>query len=132
MRKAPYSYVVLGGLASAVLFFALRLSSSGRGPVDWVVIGLIALAIAWNVFRLSLRLYRHGGSKAVWHVQRTLLFWIGGLLNTALLRPEHVGSWRNWIGIAILVVAAIDTVALWRKEVSITAEEAPPASAPAD
>ena len=74
---------------------------------------MVALAVLWNIVQLSLRLYRYGGGRAAWRVQRTVLFWVGGVLNTALLRPENVGGWRNWLGWTILVLAAIDTIALY-------------------
>jgi hypothetical protein len=52
----------------------------------------------------------------VWHVQRAVLFWLVGLFNTALIRPEEVGSWRNWLGRIFLLIAAGDTVALFVRE----------------
>lgn len=114
--KKPRSYGVNGLLAGAVLYFAFYLSRSGRGVVDWVVIALIGLAVLWNLFRLGQRLYRSGGGKDLWHLQRTVLFWILGLLNTALIRPDEVGSWKNVLGWTFVVLAFIDTVLLTRKE----------------
>lgn len=122
--KKPGSYVANGCLAGAVLYFVLDLSASGRGAIDYVVIGAVSLAILWNVVQLSRRLHRVGGVKNVWHVQRTVLFWILGLLNTVLVRPEHVGGWRTWIGAALLVLAAADTVALFLKERGATRSSA--------
>lgn len=122
--KKPRSYLVNGVLASGVLYFVLSLSRSGRTAIDWVVIGGVVLAILWNVVNLGRRLYRSGGGKDLWHLQRTVLFWILGLFNTALIRPSDVGSWKNIVGWALVVLAAIDTVLLYRKEqVSV----APPA-----
>ena len=115
MRKAR-SYTVNGALAAAVLCWALYLSRSGRTAIDWTVIGLVSLAILWNVVNLGRRLHLRGGGKAVWHLQRTVLFWIVGLLNTALVRPADAGSWKNLAGWVFLVLAAADTIALWRKE----------------
>ena len=114
--KKPGSYVVNGALASGVLYFVLDLSASGRTFIDYAVIGLVVTAILWNVVQLSRRLYATGGGKAVWHVQRTVLFWIVGIFNTVLLRPEHVGSWRPWVGAAMLTIALADTIALFLKE----------------
>jgi hypothetical protein len=114
--KKPGSYVVNGALASAVLYFALSLSAAGRGPVDYAVIGLVCLAILWNIVQLGRRLHQGGGARAVWHLQRTLLFWIVGLLNTVFVRPDQAGGWRTWVGAALLVFAVADTIALFRKE----------------
>lgn len=116
--KPVRSYLVNGLLASAVFYFAYDLSRSGRTAVDFVVMGLIGLAILWNVFRLGQRLYRSGGGKDLWHLQRTLLFWIIGLFNTLMIRSEEVASWRNLVGWAFLVVAAVDSIVLYRKEQS--------------
>lgn len=114
--KRPGSHLVNGALACAVLYFALNLSRSGRTIVDWTVMSLIGLAILWNIFKLGQRLYRLGGGKDLWHLQRTLLFWIIGLLNTVWVRSEQTSSWRVPVGVLFLVVAAMDSVALYRKE----------------
>lgn len=112
----PRSYLVNGLLACAVLYFAQSLSRGDRHVIDWVVLGLVGLAALWNLFRLGQRLYRKGGGRDLWHLVRTLLFWIIGGLDTALARPEDVGSWKCYAGWAVLLVAAVDTVALYRKE----------------
>jgi hypothetical protein len=114
--KKPASYVINGCLAGAGLYFVLDLSASGRGPIDYAVIAAVSLAILWNVVQLSRRLHRAGGAKDLWHVQRTVLFWVIGLLNTVYARPEQVGGWRTWVGAVLLVIAAADTVALFLKE----------------
>lgn len=114
--KEPKSYVVLAALACGVMYYVLRLSTAGRGFVDWVVIGLVATAVLWSLVQLGRRLHRAAGGRAVWHLQRTVLFWILGLLNTALLRPEDVGTWKNWVGWVLLLIAAADSVALFKKE----------------
>ncbi len=116
MKKRVESQVVNACLASAVLYWVLDLSAGDRTFIDYAVIGAVSLAILWNVVQLSRRLHRAGGAKDVWHVQRTVLFWIVGLLNTVLARPEQVGGWRTWVGAVLLVVAAADTVALFLKE----------------
>ncbi len=129
----PGSYVVNGALACGALYYALRLSASGRTGIDYAVISLVCLAIVWNLAQLSRRLYPTGGGKAVWHVQRTVLFWIIGTFNTVLLRPEHVGGWRPWVGGAMLALALADTIALFFKERRITrrtAEGAAPGVGP--
>lgn len=122
------SYVVNGCLAGAVLFFVLHLSSSGRTVIDFTVIALVLGAIAWNLFKVSQRLYRSDGSKEVWHVLRTVLFWIIGLGNTVFVKAEDAGTWRNWLGWVVLGLAVADTVSLFLKERSVMKESSPAAS----
>jgi hypothetical protein len=124
----PRSYLVNGALAAGVLYYAQRLSSSGRTAVDWIVIGLCALAVLWNLFKLGRRLHRAGGGRDLWHLLRTLGFWIVGLLNTLLIRPEDVGSWKNFVGWAFLALALLDSVALFRKEKAAVASRVDPPS----
>jgi hypothetical protein len=119
MLKSPNprsSYSIRGLLAAAVLYFALDLSAGDRGLVDYVVIGLIVAAILWNVLQLSRKMYALGGQSAAWHVLRTTLFWIIGLGYTVWVRPEDAGTWRNWMGYAVLILAVADTIALYSKE----------------
>lgn len=54
----------------------------------------------------------------MWHELRTIGFWVIGLLNTALARPERVGTWRYGVGWLLLAVAVADSVALYHKELS--------------
>ena len=121
-RKKPSYYVINAALACGVMYYVLELSSVGRTFIDWAVISLVGAAILWNLVQLGRRLHRAGGGRALWHLQRALLYWLVGLLNTALLRAEHVGTWRNWAGWAFLAIAAIDTVALFQKERKIVVE----------
>lgn len=114
--KKPRSYLVNGLLASVVLYFAQSLSRGDRHVIDWVVMGLVGLAVLWNLFRLGQRLYGTGGGKDLWHLLRTLLLWVIGLGNTVLARPEVIGSWKFYAGWAFLLLAAVDTVVLYRKE----------------
>ncbi len=39
-----------------------------------------------------------------------------GLTNTLLIRAEDVGSWKSWLGWALLLLAIGDTVALFLRE----------------
>lgn len=115
-------------LASAVLYYAFDLSSSGRTLIDWSVIGLVIAAVLWNLVQLGRRLHRAGGSRDVWHLQRTVLLWLIGVFNTLLLRPEDTGSWKNQAGWAFLAIAAVDSFALWRKEQRALIEDAEPSN----
>jgi len=110
------SYVATSLLAGCALYFAWAFSRPGRTPLDWVWIGLMLAAVVWNLVALGRRLYRAGGGAAVWHLHRTVLFWIVGLRNTVLIRPEDIGSWRNLVGWVFVVVAAFDTLQLGRRE----------------
>ena len=46
--------------------------------------------------------------KLIWTIIRTLGFVLIGLMNTALIRPEDVGSWKYYAGIAFLIIAVAD------------------------
>ena len=59
--KKPGSYLVNCALACGVLYWVLYLSRSGRTAIDWTVIGLVILAILWNLVKLGQRLNRAGG-----------------------------------------------------------------------
>jgi len=114
--KKPRSYLLLAVLASGVLWWVSDLSSSGRSPVDWLVVGVVVAAILWNLLGLGRRLRAAGGDKAVWHELRTLMFWLVGLMNTVWARPGAGGTWKWWVGIVLLLLAAADTIALYLKE----------------
>lgn len=114
--RRPFSYLARALLAGAVLYFALRQSAGDRGVVDYVVIVLVCGAIGWNAVQLSRRMMEFAGGRAAWHVQRTLLFWVVGLMNTVGAKPLDWGRWTTWVGVALLVFALCDTVALARRE----------------
>jgi intracellular septation protein A len=46
--------------------------------------------------------------KQNWRIVRSLLFVIIGLLNTVFIRPEDIGTWKNYLGYGFLLVAVID------------------------
>lgn len=48
-----------------------------------------------------------------WTAIRTALFLIVGLMNTMFIRPEDIGTWKNYIGYALLFLALIDGVLLF-------------------
>jgi len=112
LDHSPRSHLALSVLSSGALYWVVDLSRSGRTTVDWIVIGLAIAAILWNLIRLGRRLYRGGGAKGVWHLARTGIFWVIGLFNTVLIRPEDAGTWKHWLGWAFLVLAIADTVML--------------------
>jgi len=114
--KQSRSFVALGLISAGVLYYAWLLSQTSRTWLDWVVIGLAGAAALWSFVGLSIRMYASGGRRSLWHVQRTLLFWIVGFLNTALIRPEHIGTWRNTVGWIMIILAAVDTACLAIKE----------------
>ena len=53
--------------------------------------------------------------KKYWYIIRTVLFYLIGLMNTIFIKPENIGSWENYLGYAILVIAVIDTIVIVRK-----------------
>ena len=53
--------------------------------------------------------------KNSWPVIRMLLFLVVGIFNTVLIRPEDVGTWKNYLGYALLLLGVIDAVLLVRK-----------------
>jgi len=97
-------------LAGAVMYWVLDLSRSGRTAIDWTVIGLVGLAIAWHLFQLGRRLHAVGGGRALWHLLRTLVFWAVGL------RGVLAHSGPQLLGWGVLVLAIADSVALVRRE----------------
>ena len=114
--KRARSYVLNAGIAGVALYYACRLSQGDRGLIDWIVIAAVSGALLFNLVRLGFRLFRAGGFKAVWHLQRTLLFWIIGLFNTLLARPADIGGWKNVLGWLLIALALADSVAIYRKE----------------
>ena len=60
-------------------------------------------------------------SKKHWPIARTLLFVIIGLLNTVFIRPEDIGTWKNYVGYGFILLAGVDTFFLikrYRKEMT--------------
>lgn len=114
--KHAHSCVLNAGIAGVVLYYACRLSQGDRGLLDWIVIAATSGALLFNLVRLGLRLYGAGGLKALWHLQRTLLFWIIGLMNTLLARPADIGGWKNVLGWLFIALALADSVAIYRRE----------------
>ena len=51
-------------------------------------------------------------NKTIWTIIRTVMFFVVGLMNTAFIRPEDIGTWKNYVGYLFLLLAVIDTVIL--------------------
>lgn len=51
-----------------------------------------------------------------WAILRTLTFYIVGLFNTLLIKSEDVGTWKNYLGYLLLLIAVIDTIVLVNKK----------------
>jgi hypothetical protein len=112
----PRSHLVLAVIWAVALAYVLRLSAGDRGIVDWVALGVIVAALVWQLWRLGARLHAAGGAPATGHEARVLAFWVVGLMNTALAVPGSEWTWKWWVGVALLVLAAADTVALYLRE----------------
>ena len=47
-------------------------------------------------------------NKVGWSIIRTATFILVGLMNTAFIRPEDTGTWRNYAGYLFLLMAVVD------------------------
>lgn len=54
--------------------------------------------------------------KNFWPLIRILTFIIVGVLNTVLIRPQDLGSLKNYMGYLLLILAATDIVYLLYKK----------------
>jgi len=126
VKCAQSSCVVRAVIYSVVLLYVYRLSASGRGWVDWLVLGLVILAISWNLFQLGRHFHEAGRPRDVGHLGRVLCLWTVGIMNT-LLRPEASDSWKVAVGWVLLVLAALDTAWIWHKEQALPTRPHPPA-----
>lgn len=50
--------------------------------------------------------------KKNWRIIRTTLFIVIGLLNTVFISPDLKGTYQNYIGYALLVLAAVDIISM--------------------
>ena len=41
---------------------------------------------------------------------RTIIFWALGLMNTIFIKSEDIGTWKNYTGYVLLILALIDTI----------------------
>ncbi len=49
-------------------------------------------------------------TKLYWPIIRTIIFIILGLMNTVFIRSEDIGTLKNYIGYAFLVLAVIGII----------------------
>lgn len=52
--------------------------------------------------------------RMTWPVLRWLIYLTVGLFNTAFIKAEDLGSWKNYVGYGFLVLALIDGIAIVR------------------
>ncbi len=56
--------------------------------------------------------------KNIWTIFRILTFYIVGMFNTVLIKQEDVGTWKNYLGFLLLLIALIDTIVFIKKNKS--------------
>lgn len=56
--------------------------------------------------------------KNSWAILRILTFYIVGMFNTELIKQEDLGTWKNYLGYLLLLIAVIDTIAFIKKNKS--------------
>ena len=49
-----------------------------------------------------------------WSISTIICLIIVGLMNTVFLKPEDIGTWKNYIGYAFLIGAVLNIVYLFR------------------
>jgi hypothetical protein len=55
--------------------------------------------------------------KSSWKIIRTILFLVVGLMNTILIKPEDIGSFKNYLGYGLLILGIIDAFFLIRSKI---------------
>ncbi len=55
--------------------------------------------------------------KTSWKIIRTILFLVVGLMNTILIKPEDIGSFKNYLGYGLLILGIIDAFFLIRSKI---------------
>jgi len=115
MKKSK-SHFVNSALAAVIFYYALELSDGSRTAIDYSVIGLLGLAISYNLIQCARRLHSLGGWKNVGHLARTLLYWFVGIFNTLLLNPELQNTFRPWLGGVFIVAALLGSVEVAKRE----------------
>ncbi|WP_420388597.1 hypothetical protein [Roseivirga sp.] len=51
----------------------------------------------------------------IWTIIRTLGFYLIGLFNTVLIQQEDKGTWKNYLGYGILLIAVLDTIGVIKR-----------------
>jgi hypothetical protein len=54
-------------------------------------------------------------SRNIWTYLRSATFYIVGFMNTFLIRPEHLWTWRHFFGIFFLILAIVETIYILRR-----------------
>ena len=47
-------------------------------------------------------------AKRNWTILNIIIFTVIGLMNTVFLKPEDVGTWKNYVGYGFLLIAIIE------------------------
>jgi len=47
-------------------------------------------------------------AKRNWTILNIITFTVIGLMNTVFLKPEDVGTWKNYVGYAFLLIAVVE------------------------
>lgn len=50
-----------------------------------------------------------------WPYGRVILLIIVGVFNTVLIRPEEAGTWKNYLGYALLIIGVLDGILQLRR-----------------
>ena len=48
--------------------------------------------------------------KHLWKYVRTMTFILVGLMNTVWIKPEDIGSWKNYLGYFLLLLAILEVI----------------------
>lgn len=59
-----------------------------------------------------------------WRLIRTVGFYLVGLMNTLLIRDKDIGTFKNYLGYALIIVAIFDTYFIIRATRSEKRKEA--------
>ena len=49
-------------------------------------------------------------AKRNWTILNIIIFTVIGLMNTVFLKPEDVGTWKNYVGYGFLLIAIIELI----------------------
>ena len=57
--------------------------------------------------------------KNIWKLIRAATFILVGIINTILIRPEDIGTWKNYLGYLLLILGAIDLIIFLKKRIAM-------------